>query len=87
LGPLGSLGISPYGNPPQEPLGLAYWKRDNGRERILFRLPHDSSFQPSPFHAYTRDGRFAAMGDADGSVFVFDFEAINRRLSELRMGW
>ena len=46
-----------------------------------------AAFSQTEVHAFTRDGRFAAVGNADGSVFVFDFEAINRRLSEIGMGW
>ena len=62
-------------------------QRHNGRERILFGLLNDSSFQPNTITSFTRDGRFSAVGNADGSVFVFDFETINRRLSEIGMGW
>src|SRR5262249_11279758 len=74
LGPLAKLGASPSRRSPEDPLGLAFWQRDNGRERLLFRLLHDSSFQPGSIRIFTRDGRFAAVGSADGSVFVFDFE-------------
>jgi serine/threonine protein kinase/WD40 repeat protein len=87
LGPLANLGMNEYRLSPQDPPGLALLQRDNGRERILFRPLHDSSFQPNTFKDFTRDGRFAAVGNADGSIIVFDFEAINRRLSEIGMGW
>jgi serine/threonine protein kinase/WD40 repeat protein len=84
VGPLASLGALWEGNPR----GVAFRQRHNGRERVLFTLLRDSSFHPlSSFHTFTRDGRYASAGNADGSVLVFDFEAINRRLSEIGLGW
>ena len=89
LGPRASLIMGFDSGTDDEPSGLELRRRDNDGERGLFRLTQDSSFQAGALDArsFTSDGRYAALGSTDGSVFVFDFEAINRRLSGIGMGW
>jgi eukaryotic-like serine/threonine-protein kinase len=64
---------------------LAFFERHSGLS--LFKVEFDT-FLPSPLSPkFTRDGRYLVWGNADGSLIVFDLNEVNRRLSEVTLGW
>lgn len=89
LGPDATLGLTSGHPSPEAPDGFTFWQRDRGRDRVLFGLEFDAILQRpgSSFSEFTRDGRFAGIGNADGSVLVVDLVDVNRRLTELGLGW
>jgi len=89
LGPGATLGLNEVGPTPEAPGGITFWQRNQGRERVLFELEFDAILQPSGsrFGEFTPDGRFAGIGNSDGSVLVVALDQVNRRLTELGMGW
>ncbi len=89
LGPDAALGLSGAGPTPESPDGFTFWRRNQGREGVLFELEFDAILQRSGHvvNEFTRDGRFAGIGNADGSVLVVDLPEVNRRLTGIDLGW
>jgi hypothetical protein len=88
LGPGAASGFTGREPQPDARPGLTFWQWNQGSERILFRLELDSNIQSSATHdEFTRDGRFAGIGNFDGSVLVVDLVEVNRRLTEVNLGW
>jgi len=88
LGPGASVALTDAPPQPDGPPGYTFWRRDQGRDRVLFELEFDAILQRSgAVNEFTRDGRFAGIGNADGSVLVVDLVEVNRRLTGVGMGW
>ncbi len=85
LGPEAKFWVSRTEGPLRPAQG--FFGIEEGRDHSLFKVEFDT-FQPcilSP--KVSLDGRYLGWGNADGSVIVCDLKEVNRRLSEVKLGW
>jgi hypothetical protein len=54
--------------------------------RPLLRIAHDVQARGLSFN-FSPDGRYVVFGRRDGTISILDLIEINRRLSELHLGW
>ncbi len=73
------------GQPPD--YSEAYSLMVEGRKEPLVKLGLDFSSSWIAFPTFSNDGSLLAWGDDHGTVYVADLEEINRRLTELGLGW
>jgi hypothetical protein len=80
LGPDAEL----WGRALPDPRGLRLFRRGDATPFVTLGI--DATFSSVVF-PFSRDGRFLAWGNADGSVTVCNLEEVQRRLKEVGLGW
>ncbi len=81
LGPGATLSL---GTSIEQPREIVLF--DIARQLPLLRIVEDTEATESSFE-FSPDGRLAMFGRKDGTISVLDLVEINRRLTELRLGW
>jgi WD40 repeat protein len=80
LGPGGQL----WGRRGANERGILLFRRDQDRPLVTLGIDSQISSVVWPF---SRDGKYLAWGNTDGSLMVCDLEEVLRRLKEVGLGW
>lgn len=85
LGPGSTFWVSTHGESKDEPGGLRFFER--GHDQYRFTFAFDTFVSSHLSFEFTPDGSHFTWGNNDGSVSVCDLREIQRRLSEVTLGW